>query len=148
MEKSFFFGFCGFILPGPYRIGLTKTPVKTMLRASIIYGGGIVGLGVLLFKFTVPTEEQLLQEMTPERRAHVERNRAIRQEEQRLVMEIARETANSNEPVWKTGKLYNPWEGTGNKLLVDSVKVQREEARVRQQEKLNSLRDMEQELKK
>lgn len=119
-----------------------------MLRASIIYGGGIVGLGVLLFKLTVPTEEQLLQEMTPERRAHVERNRAIRQEEQRLVMEIARETANSNEPVWKTGKLYNPWEGTGNKLLVDSVKVQREEARVRQQEKLNSLRDMEQELKK
>lgn len=87
-----------------------------MLKQTAIWGGGIVGLGVFLFKFTVPTEEELLQKMSPEIRAQVERNRELRQQEQAMLMEIVKKTADSDQPIWKTGELYNPWEGTGSKL--------------------------------
>lgn len=118
-----------------------------MLKHTIIWGGGIVGLGVVLFKFTVPTEEELLQKMSPEIRAQVEKNRELRQEEQRILMEIAQKSAKSDQPIWKTGELYNPWEGTGNKLLIDKVEYEREQAFIKQKSELDRLKEEQEKLK-
>lgn len=124
-----------------------SSPTMLMLKHTVIWGGGIVGLGVLLFKFTVPTEEELLQKMSPEIRAQVERNRELRQEEQRLLMEIAKKSAKSDEPIWKTGELYNPWEGTGRKLLIDKVNYEKEQALKKQKSELDKLKEEQEKLK-
>jgi cell division protein FtsB len=118
-----------------------------MLKQTLIWGGGIIGLGVVLFKFTVPTEEELLAKMSPEMRAQVERNRELRQEEQRMLMAIVQKTAKSDEPVWKTGELFNPWEGTGNKLLIDKVNFEKEQALNKQKSELEQLREQQEKLK-
>lgn len=124
-----------------------SSPNMIMLKHTLIWGGGIIGLGVLLFKFTVPTDEELLSKMSPEIRAQVEKNRELRQQEQRMVMEIAQKTAKSGQPIWKTGELYNPWEGTGNKLLVDKVNFEREQAIKKQQSDLEALKEQQSKLK-
>lgn len=125
-----------------------SSPTMLMLKHSLIWGGGIIGLGVLLFKFTVPTDEQLLQKMSPEIRAQVEKNRELRQREQELLMEIVKKSAKSDEPIWKTGDLYNPWEGTGGKLMVDKVALEREQADQKQMQELSKLKEQAQQLKK
>lgn len=124
-----------------------SSPNMLMLKHTLIWGGGIIGLGALLFKFTVPTEEELLSKMSPEIRAQVEKNRELRQQEQKMVMEIAQKTAKSDEPIWKTGELYNPWEGTGNKLLVDKVNFEKEQAIKKQQSDLEALKEQQSKLK-
>lgn len=73
-------------------------------------GGSIVGTGVLLFKYTVPTDEELIARFSPEIRAEYERGKALRQKEQEELMKIARETSKSNDPIWKTGKIASPFE--------------------------------------
>ena len=124
-----------------------SSPTMMMLKQTLIWGGGIIGLGVVLFKFTVPTEEELLAKMSPEMRAQVERNRELRQEEQRMLMAIVQKTAKSDEPVWKTGELFNPWEGTGNKLLIDKVNFEKEQALNKQKSELEQLREQQEKLK-
>lgn len=118
-----------------------------MLKQTAIWGGGIVGLGVFLFKFTVPTEEELLQKMSPEIRAQVERNRELRQQEQAMLMEIVKKTADSDQPIWKTGELYNPWEGTGSKLLADKVNFEKEQAANKLKSELEALKEQQKKLK-
>lgn len=73
-------------------------------------GGAIIGTGVLLYTYTVPTDEQLVAAFSPEIRANYERNRALRQREQEELMKIVQETAQSNEPIWKTGRITSPFE--------------------------------------
>lgn len=107
-----------------------------MLKHTLVWGGGIIGLGVVLFKYTVPTDEELFARMSPEIRAQVEAQRALRQREQQELMELVKRTSASNEPVWKTGGLYSPWEGTGNKLEVDKVALERELAQDRARSEL------------
>lgn len=118
-----------------------------MLKQTAIWGGGIIGLGVFLFKFTVPTEEELLQKMSPEIRAQVERNRELRQQEQAMLMEIVKKTADSDQPIWKTGELYNPWEGTGSKLLTDKVNFEKEQAAKKLKSELETLKEQQKKLK-
>lgn len=90
-----------------------------------IYGGGIIGTGVLLYKYAAPTDEELIAAFSPEVRANYEKNRAFRQKEQQELMKIAQETAKSNDPIWKTGKIASPFEkdtrGSAPKL-VDATK--------------------------
>lgn len=124
-----------------------SSPTAVMLKHSLIWGGGIIGLGVVLFKFTVPTEEELLNKMSPEIRAQVERNRELRQQEQKMLMEIVKGTAASNEPIWKTGELFNPWEGSGSKLLVDKVNFEKQQSENKQKEELKSLKEQQDQLK-
>ncbi|GEQ69332.1 hypothetical protein JCM33374_g3003 [Metschnikowia sp. JCM 33374] len=81
--------------------GLSLQKWVRMLTA----GGSIVGTGVLLFKYTVPTDEELIARFSPEIRAEYERSKALRQKEQQELMKIAQETAKSNDPIWKTGKI-------------------------------------------
>ncbi|GMM30933.1 Cbp4 protein [Martiniozyma asiatica (nom. inval.)] len=124
-----------------------STPMLKMLKSTIIYGGGIIGLGVVLFKYTVPTEEELLARMSPEVRAKVERERALRQLEQQRLMEIVQITSKSNEPIWKTGELYNPWEKTGQHLLIDKVEAERHLAEEKVKSELEAIKQQEKELK-
>lgn len=95
------------------------------------WGIGIVGTGVLLYTYTVPTEEELIARFSPEVRANYEKNKALRQKEQEELMKIARETANSNDPIWKTGKIASPFErdtrGVDPKLVDASQFFQHED---------------------
>ena len=125
-----------------------SSPTMMMIKHSVIWGGGIIGLGVLLFKFTVPTDEELLSRMSPEIRAQVEKNRELRQREQELLMEIVKKSSKSNEPIWKTGDLYNPWEGTGGKIIIDKVALEREQADNKQMKELDKLKEQAEALKK
>lgn len=75
-----------------------------------VTGGAIIGTGLLLFKYTVPTDEQLIARFSPEIRADYERNKALRQREQQELMKIVQETAKSDDPIWKTGRIMSPFE--------------------------------------
>lgn len=78
--------------------------------------------GVVLFKYTVPTDEQLIASFSPEVRADYEKNRRLRQEEQKALMEIVKKTAALNDPIWKTGSIKSPLERDGRNVdpkLVD-----------------------------
>lgn len=94
-----------------------------------VVGFSIIATGSLLFKYTVPTDEQLIAKFSPEIRAEYERNKEIRQKEQQELMKIARETAASDEPIWKTGRIKSPFEKDGRNTdpkLVDIEKYNRE----------------------
>lgn len=95
-----------------------------------VTGFSIVGTGVLLYNYTVPTDEELIAKFSPEIRANYERNKALRQKEQEELMKIARETAKSNDPIWMTGKIASPFEkdtrGVDPKL-VDATKFFQDE---------------------
>lgn len=75
-----------------------------------VTGFSIIGTGVLLYKYTVPTDEELIARFSPEVRANYEKNRALRQKEQEELMKIAQETAKLNDPIWKTGRIASPFE--------------------------------------
>lgn len=91
----------------------------------VVYGAGIVTSGVLLFKYTVPTDEELISRFSPEVRAQYEKNRALRQKEQEELMKIVQKTAASNDPIWKAGPIGSPFEKDTrrtNPNLVDQQK--------------------------
>lgn len=96
-----------------------------------VVGSSIVGAGVLLFKYTTPTDEQLVARFLPEIRRDYERNRELRQLEQQELMKVAQATAASSDPIWKTGKIPNPWERdtrNADPQLVDAVGFHRQQA--------------------
>lgn len=118
-----------------------------MLKPTLIYGGGIIGTGYLLFKYTVPTPEELLARMSPELRSKVEAERGLRELEQQKLMEIVKQTSASNEPIWKTGDLYNPWEKTGKQLLVDKIEYERETGKQKSLSELEKAKQLQANLK-
>lgn len=91
--------------------------------ARILFtGASIIGTGVLLFKYTVPTDEELIARFSPEVRADYERNKALRRKEQEELMKIVQKTAASNDPIWKTDQIKSPLERDGRGIdpkLVD-----------------------------
>lgn len=104
-----------------------------------VTGGSIIGFGVLCFKYTTPTDEELIARFSPEVRANYERNKALRQKEQQELMLIARETAKSNDPIWKTGKIMSPFEKDGRGVdpkLVDAVQFFKDEEESRRREEV------------
>ncbi|AGO09848.1 AaceriAAL142Cp [[Ashbya] aceris (nom. inval.)] len=104
-------------------------------------GFGIIGAGVLLFKYTTPTDEELIAALSPELRQQYERERNLRQAEQQELMRIVKKTSTSETPVWNTGPIKSPWErkslSAESKEQFQQVKaeqVQREELeRIRQE---------------
>lgn len=93
-----------------------------------VVGFSIIATGSLLFKYTVPTDEELIGRFSPEIRAEYERNKEMRQKEQQELMKIAIETSSSSEPIWKTGKIMSPFEKDGRNTdpkLVDIEKFNR-----------------------
>lgn len=89
-------------------------------KRFIIYGGGIIGTGVLLFKFTTPTDEQLIARLSPELKLDYLKNRELRRKEQEELIKLVKKTSASNDPIWRTGDLKSPWErdGSGKSMLV------------------------------
>lgn len=77
---------------------------------GLLYGSGIIATGVILFKYTTPTDEELIARFSPEIRADYEKNKALRQQEQKELMELVKKTTASNDPIWKTGKIGSPFE--------------------------------------
>ncbi|AET40425.1 Cbp4p Ecym_6017 [Eremothecium cymbalariae DBVPG len=74
------------------------------------YGGCIIGTGVLLFNYTTPTDEDIINALSPELRLQYERERGLRRAEQQNLMQIAKETSASSNPIWQTGAIQSPWE--------------------------------------
>lgn len=102
-------------------------------------GGSIVLAGVLLFKYTTPTNEQLIQALSPELRLQYERERNLRQAEQQELMKIVQQTMKSNDPIWKSGSVENPWEkDNGSRATKDQF--QRMKADQVQKEELERIR--------
>ena len=98
-------------------------------------GGVVVGAGLLLYKYTTPTDEELLNKFSPELRRDYERQRELRREEQRQLINIVKETSKSNDPIWMAGPLVAPWEGSmTNEQMFNDIK--KKEATRRQQEEL------------
>ncbi|ODV80973.1 assembly factor CBP4 [Suhomyces tanzawaensis NRRL Y-17324] len=92
-------------------------------------GSCIVGTGVVLYKYTTPTDEELIAAFSPEIRAEYERNRELRQKEQAELMRIAKITSQSNDPIWKTGPIGSPFEKDQrnlNQQLIDYEQTRRE----------------------
>ena len=95
--------------------------------------------GVLLFKYTTPTDEQLIQALSPELRLQYERERNLRQAEQQELMKIVQQTMKSNDPIWKSGSVENPWEkDNGSRATKDQF--QRMKADQVQKEELERIR--------
>ena len=102
-------------------------------------GGSIVLAGVLLFKYTTPTNEQLIQALSPELRLQYERERNLRQAEQQELMKIVQQTMKSNDQIWKSGSVENPWEkDNGSRATKDQF--QRMKADQVQKEELERIR--------
>lgn len=110
-----------------------RTPGQRWMRA-FGWGAGIIATGVLLYTYTVPSEEQLVARLSPEIRAEYERNRHLRQQEQMEVMRIARQTAASDEPIWKTGKIRSPLEKEGRGVNQNLVALPKETPQLRGQQ--------------
>lgn len=110
-----------------------------------MWGGGIIGTGVVLLKFATPSPEKLLAEMSPEVRADAEKNMALREAEQRELIRIVKQTSSSNEPVWKTGSIQSPWDPdykrTTESLLVTKERFEKEQAAKQQKEEIDRMKE-------
>ncbi|SCU85800.1 LADA_0D09780g1_1 [Lachancea dasiensis] len=102
------------------------------------YGGAIIATGVVLFKYTTPSDEELIKALSPELRLQFERERQLRQAEQQELMKIVQETARSKDPIWKTGSIDSPWERNAGQQSREQF--QRLKAEEIQREELNRIR--------
>lgn len=104
-------------------------------------GGVIIGGGALLYKYTTPTDEELINSLSPELRLQYERERKLRQAEQQELMKIVKETSQSDKPIWKTGAIQSPWEKNGETPVKNRDQFQRLKADQVQKEELHRIRE-------
>ncbi|SCV99598.1 LAFE_0A06722g1_1 [Lachancea fermentati] len=104
-----------------------------------VMGGAVIGTGVLLFKYTTPTDEELIKSLSPELRLQYERERKLRQAEQQELMKIVQQTAKSDDPIWKTGSIQSPWDRSGAETSKEQF--QRVKADQIQKEELQRIRE-------
>lgn len=102
-------------------------------------GAAISGLGVVLYMYATPTDEQLINSLSPELRAQYEREKNLRRREQEELIKIVKKTSASNDPIWKTGPLENPLENNKKGLVLKEL-IEREEAEKSQQDELLKIR--------
>ncbi|CAN6622210.1 assembly factor Cbp4p [Trichomonascus vanleenenianus] len=68
---------------------------------ALLGGGSVVGFGYLLMKYTTPTDEELINALSPELRKKYEEEKEIRREQNRLLRERIEQQAKSSDPLWK-----------------------------------------------
>lgn len=119
-------------------------PVTRQYFKAGFWCGAIIGLGVVLYKFTVPDPDKILAEMSPEVRKQAEKNRDLRMKEQEELMKIVKQTATSKEPIWKTGPIQSPWDPdykqTTDSSLVKKQDFEKQKAADKQQKELAELK--------
>ncbi|CCE79618.1 Piso0_001695 [Millerozyma farinosa CBS 7064] len=114
---------------------MSAKPVWYRWARVFVVGGAIIGTGVTLFKFTVPTDEQLIAQFSPEIKEEYLKNRELRRREQQALMELVKETSASKDPIWMTGKIKSPFEREGRNTdprlatMEDSYRTEGEDAR-------------------
>lgn len=123
------------------------------MRWAKVYamGGGIIGSGVLLYKYSRPTDEELISRFSPEVRREYESNKRLRQEEQRQLMKIVQESSGSKDPIWKTGPLESPFErGNNSSYETNTVleRAKRQDIERHEREEMDSVRQNLQTLQK
>lgn len=101
-------------------------------------GGAIIGTGLVLFKYTTPTDQELIDALSPELREQYEKQKHLRREEQRQLVNLVKQTSQSNDPIWKTGPFNAPWEGKQNTEEIFN-NIQKNEAEMRQKEELQKV---------
>lgn len=104
-------------------------------------GGVIIGGGALLFKYTTPTDEELINSLSPELRLQYERERSLRQAEQQELMKIVKETSQSDRPVWDTGAIESPWERKTSPQSKSRAQFEKLKAEQVQKQELEKIRE-------
>lgn len=90
--------------------------------ARVYFAGGcLVGTGVLFWYTIRPPDEQLIARFSPEVKADYERNKELRQQEQKRLIEIVKETSSSSDPIWKAGPIGSPFEKEQRNLSMELV---------------------------
>lgn len=88
-----------------------------------IAGGAIITTGVLLFKYTTPTDQQLLDSLSPELRAQYAKDKKMREWEQEELKKIVQKSLESDEPIWKAGGIESPM-GQSHKMKENTFRKQ------------------------
>ncbi|ODV64507.1 Cbp4p [Ascoidea rubescens DSM 1968] len=113
---------------------MTGLPLWARWARVYATGGAIVGVGVLLYKYASPTDEQVIAGFSPEVRANYEKNKELRRREQEELMKIVQKTAASNDPIWMTGPLSSPFEpGKKNKDWFEEIEKKLAQDRQKQE---------------
>ena len=118
-----------------------ESPVWVRWLKVYAMGGLIIGTGAVLFKYTTPTDEQLIAALSPELRLQYEKERKLRQAEQQELMKIVQETANSSNPIWKTGPIKSPWEKMDEMTAEQREVFQKSKAEEIQKQELAKIRN-------
>lgn len=105
------------------------------------YGGAIIATGCLLFKYTTPTDEEIINSLSPELRMQYEREKSLRQAEQQELMRIVKQTSQSDDPIWKTGSIQSPWENSGSPQLTNRQQFDKLKADQVQKEELKRINE-------
>lgn len=118
-----------------------ESPVWVRWLKVYAMGGLIIGTGAVLFKYTTPTDEQLIAVLSPELRLQYEKERKLRQAEQQELMKIVQATANSSNPIWKTGPIKSPWEKMDEMTAEQREVFQKSKAEEIQKQELAKIRN-------
>ncbi|KAK9376656.1 uncharacterized protein V1513DRAFT_439313 [Lipomyces chichibuensis] len=85
--------------------------MSTLLYLKMLFvGTGVVGLGVVLYSKTVPTEEEVVAKFSPEVRQKYYQEKAFREasEPDNKLYELVRSNAQSSRPVWMLSDTIEP----------------------------------------
>ncbi|GMM36367.1 Cbp4 protein [Saccharomycopsis crataegensis] len=118
---------------------MSETPLWMRWAKVNLVGAAIVGFGVLCFKYTTPSDEQLISRMSPEVRSQYEREKSLRRKEQEELIRIVKQTSASNDPIWMTGPIKSPLEHRAFQLK-DKEKRERDVAAEEQQKELADIK--------
>ncbi|KAL7749620.1 ubiquitin-specific protease doa4 [Sorochytrium milnesiophthora] len=78
------------------------------LVKSVVWSTAIIGAGYLLLEYTVPTNEQVRNKMSPEVARHADSSRNETMDQNRRIMETIRANAQSDRPIWPAGEAPMP----------------------------------------
>ncbi|CCH40597.1 Assembly factor CBP4 [Wickerhamomyces ciferrii] len=103
-------------------------------------GASIVGFGVVAYLYATPTDEELINRLSPELRAQYERERGLRRKEQEELIKIVKQTSASQDPIWMTGPIKSPLENHGTQLADVKQQYEKQVAEQKQLQEIEQIR--------